>query len=331
MNRWLRIALQLISFTLFALLVWLAGPTAWQDVRQGDPGMLVIALALYGIAGIASASRLRLITAVLYRPGTASWRQFYQANWVARALGVVLPRSVSTIGGKSVALRSFRVPMKRAIWIVLVDNLFDIVLLGAFCVPAFWFLRDDLSGPLFILGSVVAFVLLGGIVWWSTAVPWTGRLLIWIRHIPWLARKLNLSDEQAELPLPSPIAALQALAWTLLLNMVLAFGFYFMAQAIHLTTSWLLFMAVYPFVQLSLIAAVTPGGLGIFDLGWLGLLALGGVTEDRALTFVVAQRAYATLFVLAWTGFSMLLLLTQRSSSHELPSTANNPAADEDE
>ena len=62
---------------------------------------------------------------------------------------------------------------------------------------------------------------------------------------------------------------------------------------------------------MSLIIAIAPGGLGIFDLGWLGLLQLGGLSQSDAITFVVAQRAYIFVFVLVWAAFSALLSLTE--------------------
>ncbi|MCB9445410.1 MAG: flippase-like domain-containing protein [Ardenticatenaceae bacterium] len=78
-----------------------------------------------------------------------------------------------------------------------------------------------------------------------------------------------------------------------------------------------LLLASYPLVQLSLIVAIAPGGLGIFDAGWLGLLRLGGISEAAALAFVVAQRAFVFVFVLVWAGFSALLSLTVRSEKVE--------------
>ncbi len=315
MKRWLRIVLQLVSLVLFVLIVWWAGPEAWQGVWQGDQRALLIALALYGVAGVASATRLRLMTHSIHRQNTASWRRYHQANWVARAFGLVLPRTLSTIGGKSVALRSFDVPLKRSLWIVLVDNLFDVFLLILVCVPAFFFLRGDLQNGMFVI-AVGLVVLLGGTaVWWITSAQWTRRLTKWVRHVPWLAHKLNLENEQDLILLPQSGAAVQSVGWAIMLNLTLVFGFYYMAQAVGMQADWLLFLAAYPFVQLSLVAAVTPGGLGLFELGWLGLLTLGGVAEDEALTFVVAQRVYVTVFVLLWTGVSILLAFTEKTAA----------------
>jgi uncharacterized membrane protein YbhN (UPF0104 family) len=110
---------------------------------------------------------------------------------------------------------------------------------------------------------------------------------------------------------------LQALGLSIVINSALATRFYFIARAAGLNLQplsypWLTFAACFPLTQLSLVIAVTPGGLGIFDASWYGVLLLGGLTHQDALTFVVAQRAYIFVFVLIWAGFSVLLSMVVR-------------------
>lgn len=315
MKRALRIGWQLTSLVMFALIIWWAGPQTWASIIQADRQTLLIALLLYGVAGIASASRLQLMTSSIQRQQTVAWHRFFQANWIARALGLVLPRTFSGIGGKSVALRSFDVPLKRSVWIVMVDNLFDVILLMILCFPAFLYLSQSISNKAFFACSLLTFLLVILATGIFTSDHWSHNLTNGIKKSPWLAKKLNIAEEQELLLLPQQNDSVTAIGWTILLNLVLVSGFYCMAQAVGVSTNWLLFLAAYPFVQLSLIAAVTPGGLGIFDLGWLGLLTLGGISESDALTFVVAQRAFVTVFVLFWTGFSILLHFTYQLSS----------------
>lgn len=125
-----------------------------------------------------------------------------------------------------------------------------------------------------------------------------------------IARRLEgRLDSQNQL-LPPPSQAVKAYGITALLNGALILSFYFIAQAVGVKIGVVPFIVAYPLAQLSLIASITPGGLGIFDLGWLGLLVLSGVPEEQALTFVVAQRAYVSVFVLVWTGFSIMLAFT---------------------
>jgi uncharacterized membrane protein YbhN (UPF0104 family) len=116
--------------------------------------------------------------------------------------------------------------------------------------------------------------------------------------------------------LPPRRVALQTLGLTILLNVALTICFYHISRAVGMTHPWTVFFAGFPITQLSLILAVTPGGLGLFDAGWYGVLLLGGVPNQEALTFVIAQRAYIFLFVLAWAGLSVLLSVVSGGSKH---------------
>jgi hypothetical protein len=82
---------------------------------------------------------------------------------------------------------------------------------------------------------------------------------------------------------------------TLLRSILLPLQFVIIAEAFDLGISpWVIF-AVWPVAQVTLVTGLTPGGLGIADLGWLGLLVAAGVGTTEASTFVIAQRAGLTL------------------------------------
>ena len=317
-KRWLRLALQLLSLVLFGLILWSGGLETWRQVLAGDRWALLAAFLTTGSAHVLSATRLRLMAHSMTGRKLAPWRRFYYLNMTARALGLVVPRSLSTLGGKSVALRSLGVSLKRSVWTVLMDNLFDLSLLGVLAVPALFFLKGWVSSGGFIalvLGLTLAFA--GGL-WWITATGRLFPLLRWLGRIPWLesalrraqGTALRLGPEGANDLLPTRSTALRALVLSVLLNGALATRFYYIARAVGVVYPWLIFAACFPLTQLSLVLAVTPGGLGLFDAGWYGVLLLGGVPHQEALTFVVAQRAYVFVFVLVWAGFSTLLSLT---------------------
>lgn len=314
MNRWLRLALLLLSLLLFGFILWRAGPETWRIVWQGDRAYLFMAFLMHGVAGVASASRLQWLMRAAAAPPNISWRRIYALNWTARALGLILPRSVSILGGKTVALKALGLPLRQAVWLVFLDNVFDLLLLGVWLIPAFFWFRGELSALLFWLLLGVLSVVTGLLVWWGAQA---GRLEPFLRQInrfPRLAQRLNLDESSL---IPAPAYAMPALAWTMVLHLVLIISFYCIGQAIATPASLPLIASSYPFVQLSLIVAFAPGGLGLFDLGWLGLLRLGSIPETSALAFVVAQRAYVYLFVLAWAAISQGISWTERNGSEQ--------------
>lgn len=307
MKPWVRHALQLISVILFIGILWWARPSVWQQLLQGDLQDLLWFFGMYAIAGVVSATRLRLITHSITGQPWASWRQYFTLNWTARALGLVLPRSISGVGGKTVGLRAFGMPIKVSIWVVLVDNLFDVLLLATVAIPSVLFFQGSLNGRSLFAGMLAFSMLLAGAIWWGTK---TDRLWSLMQRIPFLQKRLP--DTLSGRFLPAAPQALQAVGYSLLLNLVLAISFFVMGHAVGLSLPLPLVIAAYPIVQLSLVAAVTPGGLGLFELGWIGLLLLGGISRTDAVTFSIAQRAYIFVNVLLWTGISLLVSLTER-------------------
>ncbi len=316
MKRWLRLALQLFSLVLFGFILWSGGVETWQQILSGAPEDILIAFLLGGAANMLSATRLQLVAHSVAGRELASWRRFYYLNMTARALGLVVPRSLSTLGGKSVALRALGVSLKRAVWIVMMDNLFDLMLLGVLAVPALFFLQGGVLPGSFIGLALGLTLALAGGLWWATAIGRRFSLVRWLGRVPWLTSAVHLDLESATVDLlPARSTAMRALGLSLLLNGILATRFYYIARAVGVVYPWLVFVAGFPITQLSLVLAVTPGALGLFDASWYGVLLLGGVSQQEALTFVIAQRAYVFVFVLIWAGFSTLLSLTTEGRS----------------
>jgi len=307
MKKWLRLSLQILSVLLFVAILWWAGPDVWRQLLDSSPQALLLFLLVYGLAGVISATRFRLMTQSLTGKWCASWRQFYYLNWTARALGLVLPRSVSGVGGKAVGLKAYGVSLKYGVWIVVVDNMFDVLLLAAMCLPSVLFFQGTLNAVGLFAGLGMVFVLLAAVIAWGTR---TDRLWDILQRIPFL--RSRLPQEVSGRLLPTTTQALQAWTWTAALNGVLALAFFMMGRAVGLPLPLPLIVAAYPIVQLSLVAAVTPGGLGLFELGWIGLLVLGGVAQSDAVAYSVAQRAYVVVAVLVWAAVSLLVSLTER-------------------
>lgn len=312
MKRWLNILLNLLSFVLFGLILWWGGPEAWQQLLVADGRWLLVVGVLLGVVGWLSAVRLRVIAQAASQQELASRRRFYQLTMIARAWGVVLPRSVATIGGKAVGLRAIGLSLRRSVWVVLVDNLLDVLLLTAVTFPALLLLQNLITLPLYFALYGLCLALLALALWWGSQPGRLDFLWRWLSRRKWLARRLQVEEETAVSLLPIPAATLQAYLLTALLNTTLAFATYATGRAIGTTADWPLYLAIFPITQLSLIIAVAPGGLGIVDFTWAGLLLLIGVSDSEATIFAVAWRIYLSLFVLIWAGVSVLLNSTAK-------------------
>jgi uncharacterized membrane protein YbhN (UPF0104 family) len=306
----LRLLIHIVGLVLLVFIVWWGGPEAWRQVSQGKPGPILVAFLLTGLANILSAVRLRLVVQAA-SPGTRlPWRRIYYLTMVANTAGLILPRSVSTIGGKSVGLKALGVSGRRSVSTVLVDNIFDLFLLTPLILPGVLYLQGRISGGLFFLLAAAICLGLAAVLWWGLD---KGRLETLAKrlenpvHLRFLAR---LPLGKGVRLLPERPVSLQVFGLTILLNSLLAVRFFFVGAAVSLAYSSVLYLAAFPLTQLSLVI----GGLGIFDASWYGVLFLAGFPEQEALTFVIAQRAYIFVYILVWTGVSYLLSLSIRES-----------------
>jgi uncharacterized membrane protein YbhN (UPF0104 family) len=307
---WLRLTLQLVSLAVFGFFLWQGGADVWRHILSGDLQDVLMAFALLGMAGMLAATRLRLLSRAVTGHNLASWRSFYHLNMTTRAVGLVVPRSLSTFAGKPVALRALGMSIKYAIWTVLLDNALDLLLLCTWVIPGLLLLQNRISIRETIALTIGLTLLLAVAVWWATAANRFSSLVDRLKPLQRIVAHPPTDLDSRQKMLPARPTAFQALGLAVLMNAILAVRYPYVARAVGLAHPWLVFLAGFPITQLSLVVAVTPGGLGILDASWYGVLVMGGVSQKEAMTFVIAQRAYISVFVLIWAGVSMLLSLT---------------------
>lgn len=311
-RHWLRVTLQLLSLVLLGLLLWLGGMDVWQNILSGDPKDILMAFALLGAASMLAATRLQLISRAITGKDSASWRRFYHLSMTTRAAGLVVPRSLSTFAGKPVGLRGMGLSIKRAVWTVIVDNVLDLLVVGTWLIPSLFILQHGISVHAVTALTAVSTLLLVAGLWWATGAERFSPLVRLLKRVPWLNARVPAYRSGLDELVLARVPALQALGLSVLINGLLAARSGCIGRAIGLSHPWLIFLAGFPITQLSLVLAVTPGGIGTLDASWYGVLILGGMSHQEAITFVIAQRAYVSVFVLVWAAISVFLSLTER-------------------
>lgn len=302
----LRLIIHILGLALLVLIIRWGGPEAWREVSQGKPGPILVAFFLTGIANMLSAVRLQLVVRAA-SPGTPlPWRRMYYLTMVANTAGLILPRSLSTVGGKSVGLKAMGVSVRRSVTTVFVDNAFDLFLLTPLTLPGFLYLQGRISGGLLLVIALVICLGLSAVLWLGLDKGRLERLARRLENPVRLRFLARLPLAQGVRILPERPVSFQVFGLTILLNLLLALRFAYVGAAVSLTYETLLYLAAFPITQLSLVF----GGLGIFDASWYGVLFLANIPEQEALTFVIAQRAYIFVYILIWTGFSYLLSYT---------------------
>ena len=79
------------------------------------------------------------------------------------------------------------------------------------------------------------------------------------------------------------------------------------AQALGMSASPLVFVMGTPITQLSFPIALTPGGLGIFEAAWYGVLLQSGISQASIAPFLVEQRVLTMVFIGVLTTFGEVL------------------------
>jgi uncharacterized protein (TIRG00374 family) len=93
------------------------------------------------------------------------------------------------------------------------------------------------------------------------------------------------------------------MGWSFLKYLFLAFRFYFTGKALGVDFSPLQGFFFIPFIQLVGMLNITPGGLGIVEMGSYGALKFMGVPEPKIMVFVVGQRILVSGMTI---GFALL-------------------------
>ena len=295
----------------FALILYLGGIEAWQQIIHGDWRYVLAAFAVALLWNLVAAYRWSLIAnEVIEFEEPCPFRYYFTYQMIGMLIGQVVPVTVGMLGGRPVALSLSRgVSLKRAALSVFLDKLFDLILAVLFVVPVAFYLVGWISRPL-AFGAMGAIALAGLLlVLWQyeralkivgragshlaqplTRIPVVGRRLV--RGLPQQLERLSTSTF-----LSNGLAA-KSFLLTLLMYSLLSARLYFISQALRLDIPWYILGMGVCVTQLALIFAVTPGSLGFLEGGWAAVFGLAGLSLEQFTIFVIGRRAYVLVFTL---------------------------------
>lgn len=224
------------------------------------------------------------------------------------ALGKIIPMDVSLVVLRSYHLKRFQgIPVSIALFSVLLDRFLDIVLLFLMALPAFLLITKTVSEleALFIL--ILLLIGQGFIILWKKGDTFRFLMTIyrsliarWFLKIPFLGGRMQGemggTDGGDHFNL---LSVTHITIWNVVKYVFLSLRFYFTGRALGVMFPWLQGFFFLPFIQLSGIINVTPGGLGILELGTYGALVFMGIPESQILLFVFGQRILLTFIFLA--------------------------------
>lgn len=302
-------AINVAGLLAFALILYLGGLRAWDQILKSDWVLMLAALLVTVLWNIVATYRWMMIAdQVIETPSRCPFRYYFTYHILGMLLGQVAPITVGMLGARPVALSLSRgVPLARSALSVFLDKFFDLILALLLVLPTAFYLVDwiSLTASLAIMAVivVVATLLISWRYEWAvrTMARVGARLARPLSYLPLVGRRLAQRlpaqlERLSQLSTGANGLATKAFLVTLVMYALLAARLVFMAQALRLTIPWYLLAMSVCVTQLTLIFSVTPGSLGFLEGGWAAVFTLGGVPLEQFTVFVIGRRLYFLIF-----------------------------------
>jgi uncharacterized membrane protein YbhN (UPF0104 family) len=229
-------------------------------------------------------------------------------------LGYIMPKDVSLLSVRTYYLKQHQnLPLSLSLFSVSLDRLLDIVVFLFVILPSLLFVTKILSGGASLLLMVL---LLGGLL---VLTRWRGKesfgFLVWfyrkIVSLPLIRKRMGGESDRSRWENPSlgDEVFFSVMAWTVWAFLLLVSRFFLTGQSLDVNLSFLQCLFVIPVIQISGIINITPGSLGVLELGSWGALVLVDVPKEQILRFVVGQRVLLTASLLALILLNNLFFL----------------------
>jgi hypothetical protein len=279
-----------LGLAVFAGLLAYLVPSWTALSAEVDLALPLLGLGLFGAAGahLAVAARWKLLTEATGGTRLSFWA-YLHSLLVTRFLGQFAPSLAMDLVGRGVALRSLgsKRGVGHAMTLVVLERIFDLVVpagLLAWAVVVRQFGLAEQAVPLIVVATL-AFLAL--------ATPGLGPLTRLALAIYGRVKRDPIDDVVEVTPwLSFQVALLGVARFAAVLVQFAGIG-----AGVGLLLSWSDWAAATPIAQLTALVGVTPGGLGVVEVGWWGGLAWVGVDRAAIAVYLLAQRTALIAFL----------------------------------
>lgn len=287
---------------------------SWSDLTaRVDVAVSYLLVGLVGaaLAHVAVAARWKVLSEATGGTRLGLWAYLHSLI-LTRFLGQFAPSLAMDLVGRGVALRSLgsKRGVGHAMTLVVLERLFDLLIPAALVLWALAIRRPSLAGYEVLLLGVVTLAFL------VVATPALGPLAR--LAILAYARARRLEDGPLPVAITSRISFQVALLGIARFTAVLL-QFAGIGAGVGIVLGWIDWTAATPVAQLTALAGITPGGLGVVETGWWAGLAWVGVEGPAIGLFLIAQR-------IALTAFLGALSLASWPLARGTAARARNPA-----
>ena len=324
--RWRRLLLAIASVALAAFLIFLIIRignidlnSTWRAIKRARPSALIGLVLLNVLLVYLSTEKWRSVDAALRHKSDPVPSRIVAFGFTSTgmALGQVLPIQFGMAAARTFGTHFYGSPLKRGTAGTLLEQSFDLlnVLLLAVASAATWFLGGGGLMWLLLAAGIVVLALL--------AVAPIIRLARWLAFK--LAKVLGqwhrfnnnlqgffdlLQSGVLSERLTRRLMILSAVRFVVVVLMVRE-----TAAAVGTSIPLWHLAAATPFVYLATIIAATPGGIGVNEMTYAGILKMFGTPFSIAAPWTLANRVLCVASCFLVAGFAALLMGVRRFAS----------------
>ena len=306
-----QITLSVLGLGVFGILLYWGGSKALDSLRDSHPWYMGAFFVVAFIATLVAAWRWATILNWFLGHSSTPFRTYYYSFTFSRVSGIFLPQAVGDLAVRPVIHGlSSSSSHTDALGGSITERILDISLAVIMSTPAILFLLGVVSARSFAILMFLACLvwLLAMFTVGPLILRWSGHIILNLTHIlrkigahrfiP-VAESCEQFVERINRASQSNSSITRVATLTMLRYALIGGYLVLLAYALQLTDLGILeILVALPIVQLSAVIAITPGGIGFIEGGFLGVFAVLGVSTESVMAYLVAQRVLVNLNLL---------------------------------
>lgn len=318
LKKYKKIILAVLGIALFLFIIFLNKEFSLRQFANINYWYLFLSFLSMYLAMILAATRWGWIVNILQNKKVMPYRKYFFYFSLSQLLGFFSFQELSAFGAQAGILLTKKMGFKKIINVYLIDKLFNtinLLIIVLFSVLYFIGLINIQTAAILIIISFLGFyfIISNPKINFTLLIFYLNKIFNKLtKKFPFSKTKTKLEKEDKKIILlPKIIKKIYLLSFTKFF--FFATSAFFVFKALNLDINFIQVILAFPIAQLTLVFAITPGGLGILETGWFALLKLIGFSPININTFLIGYRAVLYIALVLITFINYLLFLTVKS------------------
>jgi len=260
---------------------------------------------------------ISIVEVLRQRPKEKKISFFNYYRWLVNSyvMGLIIPIDISFVGVRMFYMHRENMMMPHnAIFSLLFDRLLDLIVFIPFLIPTILFTLKITSYTntlmLILILYCIVFIFISKEKSFLMFLKVYNTVINIIFKAQFMKKIFNVNTiPLTDYTLFKPKTLYAVFGLSIIKYLLLGVKYYFLGVALNVNLSFAMSILIISLIQVSCMINITPGGLGIVELGTYGTMKLIGIDEAQILPFVLGQRIIFTACMV------IIALLTNIASS----------------